>query len=268
MCTNNFHDGLGGLAHSTSVVRADTGAAVALKTLRHSGERPLVWSLDHTMRFIPRPITALTSGVDNLGRVSLASGRSLKISTGSRLLTVGGWKPLEELAIDTRIAIPRWIPHTLNATPMPEAEIVMLAHMIGDGSCVQRQPIRYASVDEENLAAVTTAAIGITAIRDDYAPARVTTLRLPAPFHLTHGKRNPIAAWLDGLVLQRHLCESVLVDLLCGVGSCCGRVGFVDESDRGSVRAVGAARAGPGVRVGIVGGAGAQERVDAGRTCW
>ncbi|WP_344517359.1 serine hydrolase domain-containing protein [Nocardia seriolae] len=72
----------------------------------------------------------------------------------------------------------------------------------------------------------------------------------------------------DGLVLQRHLCESVLVDLLCGVGSCCGRVGFVDESDRGSVRAVGAARAGPGVRVGIVGGAGAQERVDAGRTCW
>ncbi|WP_230465347.1 hypothetical protein, partial [Nocardia seriolae] len=24
------------------------------------------------------------------------------------------------------------------------------------------------------------------------------------------------------LVLQRHLCESVLVDLLCGVGSCCG----------------------------------------------
>uniref|UniRef100_UPI0035C6F61D TetR family transcriptional regulator n=5 Tax=Nocardia seriolae TaxID=37332 RepID=UPI0035C6F61D len=47
----------------------------------------------------------------------------------------------------------------------------------------------------------------------------------------------------DGLVRQRHLCESVLVDLLCGVGSCCGRVGFVDESDRGSVRAVGAARA-------------------------
>jgi replicative DNA helicase len=26
-------------------------------------------------------------------------------------------------------------------------------------------------------------------------------LRLPAPYHLTHGKRNPIAAWLDGLGL-------------------------------------------------------------------
>src|SRR5437762_1161666 len=33
------------------------------------------------------------------------------------------------------------------------------------------------------------------------AAARVTTLRLPAPYRLTHGKRNPIAAWLDRLGL-------------------------------------------------------------------
>ena len=34
-------------------------------------------------------------------------------------------------------------------------------------------------------------------MRDEYAAARVTTLRLPAPYRLTHGERNPIAAWLD-----------------------------------------------------------------------
>ena len=44
----------------------------------------------------------------------------------------------------------------------------MLAHLIGDGSFVRNQPIRYASNDEANLAAVTEAArhFGITAIRD------------------------------------------------------------------------------------------------------
>ena len=86
---------------------------------------------------------------------------------------------------------------------MHDSEVIMLAHMIGDGSCVKRQPIRYASVDEANLAAVTIAAahFGVTPIRDEYAAARVTTLRLPAPFRLTHGRRNPIAAWLDGLGL-------------------------------------------------------------------
>ena len=58
-------------------------------------------------------------------------------------------------------------------------------------------------IDEEGLAAVTAAArhFGATAIRNDYPAARVTTLRLPAPYRLTHGKRNPIAEWLDGLGL-------------------------------------------------------------------
>ena len=38
---------------------------------------------------------------------------------------------------------------------------------------------------------------GSPPVRDEYAAARVTTLRLPAPYRLTHGRRNPIAAWLD-----------------------------------------------------------------------
>ena len=55
---------------------------------------------------------------------------------------------------------------------------------------------------EQNLAVVTAAAhFGVTAVRDEYPAARVTTLRLPAPYRLARGKRNPIAAWLDGLGL-------------------------------------------------------------------
>jgi replicative DNA helicase len=50
---------------------------------------------------------------------------------------------------------------------------------------------------------VTQAAahFGVAAVRDEYPAARVTTLRMPAPYRLTHGKRNPIAAWLDELGL-------------------------------------------------------------------
>ncbi|AYF78512.1 hypothetical protein D7D52_37060 [Nocardia yunnanensis] len=171
--------------------------------LLSSGERPLVWSLDRRRRFIPQPITGITSGRGDVIRVSLASGRSVQLSGAARVLTIDGWKPLAELAIGARIAIPRWIPHVLNPVTMADAEVVLLAHMIGDGSCVKRQPIRYASVDEENLSAVAAAAthFGITAVRDEYKAARVVTLRLPAPYRLTHGRRNPIAAWLDGLGL-------------------------------------------------------------------
>jgi replicative DNA helicase len=66
-------------------------------------------------------------------------------------------------------------PHT-----MSDGEVTLLGHMIGDGSCVKRRPIRYASIDEQNLAAVTQDAkqFGVTAVRDQYAAARVTTRRL------------------------------------------------------------------------------------------
>lgn len=202
-CTNNFNSGLGGLAQSAHVFRADNGAAISVKSLHRNGDRPLVWSLDERMRFVPRTIVGVTSGPSRVMGVRLASGRSVELSAASRLLTIDGWRRLEELAPEDRVAIPRWIPHTLHAKEMPDAEVILLAHMIGDGSFVKRQPIRYASIDEENLTAVAAAArhFGITAVRDEYAAARVTTLRLPAPFRLTHGARNPIAAWLDELGL-------------------------------------------------------------------
>ena len=68
---------------------------------------------------------------------------------------------------------------------------------------MKNQPIRYASVDEANLVAVTVSAahFGVRAVRDEYPAARVTTLRMPAPERVARGRRNPIAAWLDGLGL-------------------------------------------------------------------
>jgi replicative DNA helicase len=96
------------------------------------------------------------------------------------------------------------VPPPLEIQPRDDHEVALLAHLLGDGSFVRRQPIRYASKDEACLSTVRSAAwhrFGITAVRDDYPAARVTTLRLPAPYRLTHGKRNPIAAWLDEMGL-------------------------------------------------------------------
>jgi replicative DNA helicase len=101
------------------------------------------------------------------------------------------------------------VPPPLDVKPWDDDEVTLLAHLLGDGSfvrssCERGQPIRYASIDEANLAAVSAAArrrFGITAARDEYAAARVTTLRLPAPYRLARGKRNPIAEWLDGMGL-------------------------------------------------------------------
>ncbi|MGH3164994.1 MAG: DnaB-like helicase C-terminal domain-containing protein, partial [Trebonia sp.] len=195
----------GCLTASTRILRADTGAEVTLGELIESGERDIpVWSLDDQMRLVPRTMThAFSNGVKEVFRVRLASGRELEATANHPFLTYGGWQPLDELLVGSRVGIARSTPAPLNERPMTEAEIIMLAHLLGDGSFVKRQPIRYASVDDMNLAAVAEAAkhFGITAVRDDYRAARCVSLRLPAPYPLTHGRRNPIAEWLDSFGL-------------------------------------------------------------------
>ena len=191
----------GCLTAETRILRADTGAQVTLGSLLESGERDVpVWALDERLRLIPRPMThVFPTGVKEVFRVRLASGREVEATANHPFLTYDGWRPLGEIQPGTRLAVPRHVPAPLELREMPDAEVIMLAHLLGDGSFVRNQPIRYASTDEANLAAVSPAAgyVGVTAVRDEYAAARCTTLRLPAPHHLTHGRRNPIAAWLD-----------------------------------------------------------------------
>ncbi len=194
----------GCLTANTRILRADTGGEVTFGELMRTRERPLVWSLDQQLRMVARPMTnVFPSGRKEAFRLRLASGREVEATGNHPFMTLDGWTPLEELTVGDRLAVPRRVPEPVDTKAMAESEVILLAHMIGDGSCVKRQPIRYASVDEANLAAVAVSAayFGVTAVRDDYAAARVTTLRLPAPYRLTHGRRNPIAAWLDELGL-------------------------------------------------------------------
>jgi replicative DNA helicase len=194
----------GCLTANTRILRADNGAEVTFGELMRTGERPLVWSLDERKRMVARPMTnVFPSGHKEVFKLRLASGRGVEATTNHPFMTFDGWTPLGELKIGDRLAVPRRVPEPVHTQRMDDAEVILLAHMIGDGSCVKNQPIRYASIDEANLAAVTTAAkhFGVSAVRDDYPAARVSTLRLPAPYHVTLRRRNPIAAWLDGLGL-------------------------------------------------------------------
>ena len=195
----------GCLTAETRILRADTGSEVSLGELMASGERNVpVWSLDEQLRLVPRIMThAFPSGTKEVFRVRLTSGREVQATANHPFLTFGGWCSLGDLKAGSRVAVPRTAPAPLDVRETPEPELVMLAHLLGDGSFVRNQPIRYASNDEANLAAVTEAArhFGITAVRDFYPAARCTSLRLPAPYHLTHGRRNPIAAWLDSMGL-------------------------------------------------------------------
>jgi replicative DNA helicase len=184
----------GCLTANTRILRADTGAEVTFGELMRTGERPLVWSLDERMRMVARRMTnVFPSGRKEVFKMRLASGREIEATANHPFMRLDGWTPLENLKIGDRLAVLRRVPQPVNTQRLPDSEVILLAHMIGDGSCVKNQPIRYASIDELNLAAVSNAVAA--------RAARVTTLRMPAPYRLARGRRSPIAAWLDGLGL-------------------------------------------------------------------
>jgi replicative DNA helicase len=143
----------GCLTAQTRVLRADTGTQVTLGSLLASGERDVpVWALDERLRLIARPMThVFPTGVKEVFRVRLASGRQVEATGNHPFLTYDGWRPLREVPAGTRVAVPRHVPAPLELRDMREAEIIMLAHLLGDGSFVKNQPIRFATTDEANL---------------------------------------------------------------------------------------------------------------------
>ncbi|SET71196.1 replicative DNA helicase [Geodermatophilus poikilotrophus] len=195
----------GCLPAETRILRADTGAETTMGEIFESGATDVpVWALDDNLRYVRRHLThVFSTGRKPVLQLTTSSGKTIRATANHPFLTYDGFRPLGELAPGDRIAVPRHVPAPDRMTVWADEKVVLLAHLIGDGSFVKRQPLRYASIDEENLRAVTTAALhfGVVAVRDEYAAARCTSLRLRAPFPLTHGRWNPVAAWLDELGL-------------------------------------------------------------------
>src|SRR5690606_1924381 len=79
-------------------------------------------------------------------------------------------------------------------------ELGLLAHLIGDGCVLSRQPIHYTSQDDNNLQYVFEAANRLFGIKGRLVEqGNWKHVYLTSPYHLTHGKRHPISLWFEEL---------------------------------------------------------------------
>jgi replicative DNA helicase len=196
----------GCMTEDTALLRADTGAPVTFGELMRDGcDGVLLWSVDDQHRLVPAPVTnVFASGTKEVYRLRLASGREVKASANHPFLTFSGWTALGDLRPGERLAIPCHVPEPINVgLGWSEYRIGLLAHLIGDGCVVRKQPVHYTSNDEENLAFVEAAAAAEFGI----SPRRVAQgtwwhTYLPAPHHCTHGRGNPLHAWFRELGIE------------------------------------------------------------------
>jgi replicative DNA helicase len=94
-------------------------------------------------------------GVRPVFLARLASGRTIRATEQHRLFSGRGWMTVSRLAVGDRLAIARRLPEPVVPDHWPDCRLVLLGHLIGDGSYLSGQPLRYTTASEENSAIVS-----------------------------------------------------------------------------------------------------------------
>jgi replicative DNA helicase len=120
---------------------------------------PEVLSIDERGRIV----SATSDKVWPVGRrpvfeVKLASGRSIRATADHRLYAFRGWRTVAQLQVDDRLAIARSLPEPEETVEWPDRRVALLGQLIGDGSYLIHQPLRYTTSSMENSECVTECA--------------------------------------------------------------------------------------------------------------
>ncbi len=197
----------GCLTGDTLITDIKTGKRFTIKDLAEQKEK--VWfktqSLTEDLELVEMPISnVFFSGRKPVFEIKTRSGRSIRATANHPFFKLHGWTRLDALRSGDKIALPRSINITQASNPLSHDALVLLAHLIGDGCILPKQPYHYTSADDSNIEAVTTAAANLFGIA-----ARIVVQQnwkhayLPSPYHLTHGKKHPITHWYESLGLDR-----------------------------------------------------------------
>jgi replicative DNA helicase len=87
-------------------------------------------------------------GTKPVHEITLASGRKLRATGKHRLYSSFGWQRVSDLGPGDRLALSRSVPEPEHVEKWPDDRVALLAHLIGDGSCLNQQPMRYATASE------------------------------------------------------------------------------------------------------------------------
>lgn len=186
---------------------AETGAFYTIKELAdRPTQTPLsVHGVDKDLKIGKHTmVKAFFSGRKKVYKLTTRSGRCIKASGNHPFLKLEGWTPLEKLKKGNKIALPRQLEIEKSSDKMKEEELVLLAHLLGDGCILPNQPYHYTSADEENIRTVATTSSCLFGIKSRVVKQKNWYhVYLPSPFSLTHKKHHPITSWFSNLGIER-----------------------------------------------------------------
>ena len=123
------------------------------------GTTPEVLAMDGQGRIVSAASDLVWSvGTRPVLRMSLASGRQLRATARHRVFSGTGWRTVGELALGDRVALSHCLPEPTQPVEWADHEVILLGHLVGDGSYLSGQPMRYTTASEANSTAVRESA--------------------------------------------------------------------------------------------------------------
>ena len=208
----------GCLTADTKIYNPEIGDYIPIIDLVGKTDFP-VYVLDQHKKLIKtKARKAFASGKKKVYKVTTYSGNEVKASANHPFLTVEGWKRLDELQLKEFVATARVLNSEANEfiysrdlntykEYMDDEELILLAHMIGDGCYVPNQPYHYTSKDQDCINIVSKMSTHLYSIQcrsvADRNSEGTQALYLPSPYHLTHGVRHPFTMLLEKYGLEK-----------------------------------------------------------------
>lgn len=156
-------------------------------------------------RFRPtRPSAYVDDGIKPVYRVRTSTGRVIETTLSHPYLTITGWRPLAELQVGEKIAVPRCLP-VFGTETLPAYQVKVLAYLMGDGCLTQTAP-QFTNENPILQVDFTQAALqfpGVKVREEDSRGQQTST------FHVTADNADvQIQRHRFGAVLRQHIHES------------------------------------------------------------
>jgi replicative DNA helicase len=199
----------------TSILDPETGALVPIKKLVEKGSGNVVtlgkdWKLHKT-----EPVAYVPDGLKPTFRLRTALGREIEATAVHPLLTILGWKRLEELKVGERIAVPRSLPF-FGKSSWQKHRLKMLAYLLADGNLTNLQP-RFTNNNPKIVADFIEAAheFGPVCIRKDERSNRIPAYSISLDKTLYQNLRKQFSKALQSLSYVR---KKIAYQLVEGLG--------------------------------------------------
>lgn len=193
-----------------TLVQLANGQQVPIRELVTNGVRVEILALNqHTGHLEPTAVKkGWHNGIKSVFKLSTQLGKKVRASANHKFLTIEGWKRLDALEPGEFVALPRALDNVPNENGrLSGNKAALLGHLLGDGCTLPRHAVQY-TTNDKNLANLV-AQLATDVFGDTLKPRIVNErswlqVYLSASEKLTHGKRNPVAKWLDELGVWGH----------------------------------------------------------------